>query len=328
MLLPYGLGQDKGGPWLERFGPRPAKLLEEELWSAARRNLPERVKLLVEHGVAVNAPGRRDGRTPYQAAMLADNQEIAAYLLQHGADKIDLDPEERFAVACIAGHRADAMALLQENPKLMEKLGPDGRIKLMHRAVEANRPEGIRLMAELGFETSGMTRHDGVGLHLNVTPLHNAAGAGNLEMVKLLMDLGAEPNLLEPNFHATPLGWAAHGKHRAVVEYLLPFATIFDAVQGDGVERAAALLQKEPSLANAADQDGRPLVFYLHAGLKRLDEMIDLLRTHGADLSARDRKGRTLLDEMRRRGSDAVAERLRGHGARTAQELTPGILKA
>src|SRR5258706_8578152 len=35
LLLPYGLGQDKHGPWYQRLGDRlhsPARLLVEELW--------------------------------------------------------------------------------------------------------------------------------------------------------------------------------------------------------------------------------------------------------------------------------------------------------
>jgi ankyrin repeat protein len=64
LLFLYGLGRDKGGPWFRRLGERlrsPSRLLVEELWSAARKNFFERVKLLVEHGADVNTPGFRDG---------------------------------------------------------------------------------------------------------------------------------------------------------------------------------------------------------------------------------------------------------------------------
>ena len=287
----------------------PAQLLVEELWSAARKNFPERVKLLVEHGADVNTPGFRDGRTPYEAALLAGNHEIAAYLLQHGAKKIGLDPKETFAAACIAGRRAEARALLEADPGLLNELGLHGRVELVHRAVEARRPEGVRLLAELGFELGGMTRN---------TPMHNAAWAGDLEMVELLVELGADPNLREPTYHATPLGWAAHNQQPHVVRYLLSFATALDAVQNDGLERARALLEEDPSLANTTDDDGNPLVFYLHGGLKRLDEMIELLLTHGAALNLRNKQGRTILDEALKRGDDDLANVLRRHGAKTA----------
>lgn len=225
LLFSYGLGRDKGGPWFQRLGDRlasPARMLVEELWSAARNNFPERVKLLVVRGTDVNTAGLRDGRTPYEAALLAGNHEIAAFLVRHGAKKIDLDPEATFAAACVAGRRAEALALLAEDPKLQEKLGREGRVELLHRAVGASRPEGVRLMAELGFEVGGMTRN---------APMHDAAWAGNLEMVKLLLELGAGPNVREPAYNATPLGWAAHNHQRHVVEYLVSFATIFEALE-------------------------------------------------------------------------------------------------
>ena len=327
LLFSYGLGLDKGGPWFERLGEgtqSPARLLVEELWSAARKNFPERVKLLVDRGADVNTPGLRDGRTPYEAAVRAGNHEIAEYLLQNGARRVELDPKEAFAAACIAGRRAEAAALLEGDPKLVEKLGHHGRVELLNRAVETNRPEGIRLMATLGFELSGMTGHDGVGVSLAATPMHNAAWAGNLGLVELLVELGADPGVRESTYGATPLGWAYHNQQPHVVDYLVRFAPIFEALSSDGVERVAALLKRDPSLANAVDHKGDPLVFHLHAGMKRLDEAIDLLLVHGASLDARNKEGRTLLDEMLRRGSDEMAEVLRRQGARTGEELSPG----
>jgi len=71
ILFAYGLGQDRRGPWRERLGDRmqaPARMLAGELWAAARKNYVARVKLLVEHGVDVNIPGFRDGRTAYESA--------------------------------------------------------------------------------------------------------------------------------------------------------------------------------------------------------------------------------------------------------------------
>jgi len=165
---------------------------------------------------------------------------------------------------------------------------------------------------ELGVDVNGMVPNTG----LSCSPLHTA---GRLEMVKLLLELGADPTLRDPSFHATPIAWANHGQQQHIVDYLMPSASIFDAVQCGGVERVAELLRHDPSLANSTDTEGNPLVFYLHAELVRLDEMIELLVAHGADLNARNKAGKTILDRAQARGLTDFADVLRAHGARAGE---------
>ena len=322
LLLSYGLGHDKGGPWTKAFDISPAGLLTEELWAAARNNFPARVELLVRHGAEVDTPGRRDGRTPYEAARLQGHDEIAEYLVRHGARPIELGPEERFGVACVLGRRGEALALLEKDPGLKDRLGPDGRVELLHRAVESRRLDGIRLMAELGYELSGRTPHKNVGMNRNVTPLHNAAWSGQLEMVKLLVALGADPAVREPNYNGTPLAWAQYNKQRHVVEYLLPLAGIFDAIQAGGFDRIEALLREDASRARAVDDRGCSVFFYLQPGTPRLEEIVSVLVAHGADINARNQKGNTPLDVFAARGRDALVTALRAQGGRTSEELS------
>jgi hypothetical protein len=223
LLFEFGLGGEARGPWHARFPEKlqsPKRLLVEELWAAARRGFMDRVRLLVEHGADVATPGLRDGRTPYEAAVLTGHDAIAAYLVAHGAKPAELDPLSAFEAACVAGRAADARAALARHPDLFDRLGLHGRLRLLQRAVEGGQLEGIRLMAELGFELSGSTRHDNAGINLATTPLHNAAWIGNLEMVRLLVALGSDPTARDPRFDATPAGWAAYNQHADVAAYL------------------------------------------------------------------------------------------------------------
>jgi ankyrin repeat protein len=322
ILFEYGLGQEKGGPWLKRLDDQrldPGRLLVEELWAAAKNDHPGRVELLVQHGVDVNAPGSRNGRTPYEEALRAGHRSIAGYLLEHGARKIALDPLETFALACIAGRRDEVRDRLAKDPGLLGRIGPAGRVELLHRAADARQFEGVRLLVELGADINGMI--PGTGLDRAV--LHNAAGWGGIEMVRLLLSLGADPRLRDPTYRSTPIGWAFHNRQRDAVAHLLPFATIFDALRCDGVERVAELLRGDPSLAQARDEHGNPLVFYLHAGMERVREMIQLLVAHGADLNVRDADGRTPVDHAVARGLDDFADALRDYGGRAAAEPRP-----
>jgi ankyrin repeat protein len=323
LLFRYGLGQDKGGPWLKRLNDpffNPSSLLVIELCAAAQHNFFSRVKLLVEHGVDVNTPGLRNRRTPYEEALRGGHHAIVEYLLLHGAKPIDLDPLETFAIACIAGRREEARGRLAADPALLQRLGHKGRVDLLHRAVDAKQEEGVRLIVELGVDINGMVP----GTGLDRSALHNAAGWGGFAMVKLLLELGADPALRDPTYQSTPIGWAFHNRQHAIVEHLLAFASIFDALRCDGVERVAALLQGDPSLAHVRDEEGHPLVFYLHPEMARLEEMLRILVVHGATLNAQNGDGRTLLDRALARGWIEFANILRRYGARTAAESSAG----
>lgn len=310
LLFSYGLGRDKGGPWFTRLtgeSATPEALLVQQLCWAAMKNFSRRVTLLVEHGVNVNRASLRSGRTAYQEALRQGNHAIAEYLLEHGAKKIGLDPVETFARACVDGRRDEVRRLLAASPSLLDALRHEDRVDLLSRAVAAQNPDAVRLIVELGIDINGMvpgTGHDR-------SALHNAAAWGSVDMVKLLIELGADPLLRDPTYHSTPLGWALHCNNREVVEYLLPSATIFDAVQGGSVGRVAALLKEDPSLANARDDAGHPVIFYLNPEMARLEDMVDLLVAHGADVNALDETGRTLVDIAIARGATALADVLR-----------------
>ena len=66
-------------------------------------------------------------------------------------------------------------------------------------------------MADLGFDLNAM-RHS--------TPLHEAAWNGHLEMVKLLLERGADPSLPDRSHNALPADWAAHNHRHEVAAYL------------------------------------------------------------------------------------------------------------
>jgi len=214
LLFSYGLGRDKGGPWLQRMRDRISRedTLAWELWAAASNNRFDKVKVLVEHDVDVNQPTTQYQRTPYQEALLAGNNQIAEYLLKHGAKQVELDEKERFASACVAGQRKEALEMLQKNPKLMEQLCEERRSEIVHKAVKSGRVEAVRLVAELGFDLNAMI--------LQRTPMHDAAWGNHVEMISLLLQLGADPTIRDGAYAGTPLDWAEYNQQRQAADYL------------------------------------------------------------------------------------------------------------
>jgi ankyrin repeat protein len=50
--------------------------------------------------------------------------------------------------------------------------------------------------------------------------LHLAAQNGDLDTIRALLDLGADPTIEDGVYHATPAGWAEHGGHGAARDLL------------------------------------------------------------------------------------------------------------
>jgi ankyrin repeat protein len=218
LLFEFGLGKDTNGVWAKRLGSRldtPAEMLQQQMGWAAKYNQAERIHLLVEHGVDVNKADSRLRRTPYELALLHGNNEIAKYLLAHGARPAVLNDFDEFATACLAGDERRARTVLARHPALIEQLSYH-RADLLQLAAESDKREGVRLMARLGFDLNQVKR---------TTALHNAAMAGHFEMVKLLIELGADPAIRDQEFNATPQGWAEYNGKLEVAEFLKQFAS-------------------------------------------------------------------------------------------------------
>jgi len=63
-------------------------------------------------------------------------------------------------------------------------------------------------------------RFNPVGGHSHSTPLHQAAGNGHLDVVKLLVARGARTDVKDILFGGTPEGWARYAGHKKVEAYL------------------------------------------------------------------------------------------------------------
>ncbi len=216
LLFGYGLGQGDGGPWRRRLGAAqqsPQQMLADQLIWAVQSGRRARVATLLAHGVDPNVSGSghptHQGRSAYELAMSSGSPEMAALLVAAGARprSFTMDAVDRFLAAALG---ADPDAVRQAEPAVREaaiRRRPDA----VRQAVELHRLGAVRLLVEAGFPIDGGD---------SASPLHVAAYDGDLEMVRLLVSLGADTERTDPQFHSTPLGWAEHAHADAVVDYL------------------------------------------------------------------------------------------------------------
>lgn len=251
MLLEFGLASSDKNNWYlrddDKLIPHPQETMHYQFCHAIQTENFEKLRLLIEHGVDVNQP--QDDRSPYQLALLAENEEMMDYLLAHGAEKVELGEVDRFRSACLKPDRELAQALLQNNSALIEEVlrtSPD----ILEHAVASPSPDALLLMLELGFDVNHVTYR---------TALHQAAWLGRIDMMKLLIDAGADPTQRDHFYFDPPLAWALQNNQPAAAEFLdLCEMDIFTAVARENLSRQDQLLADDPRLLEILFEEIRP----------------------------------------------------------------------
>jgi len=262
LLFEFGLGSGDGGPWRRVLGERqdsPKAMVEDLLMAAAGHGLTDRVRRLLARGADPEGRGSKHpiykGRSPVQEAALSGHMDVVSLLVDAGASW-EHDDVDALVAAAMAGDRDTVNRLLAADPGAREraiKRRPDQLV----RAAEQSSYEAVALMIELGFDVNARPR---------TAPLHEAAMYGNLEIIRLLLDHGADPNLHDSAYDATPAGWAEHhGQHEA--QQLLEarehsgaamrtVTAAFTAVSRGQFDELASLISPEIDWHGLPDRDG------------------------------------------------------------------------
>lgn len=131
---------------------------------------------------------------------------------------------ERLAVAalmvCGARMTLPLAATLGEYEQLRSFLpssGPHDRQLALALAAQYGYAYAVEILLDAGGDPN---RFNPVGGHSHSTPLHQAAGNGHLDVVKLLVSRGAKTGIRDILFGATPAGWANFAGKRDVEKYL------------------------------------------------------------------------------------------------------------
>jgi hypothetical protein len=233
LLFEHGLGTGDGGPWKDRvgeLGDTPAGMLRTQLRWAVEHHQLARVRLLVEHGVDFRSPfgaptdrdrpawSPGDGRTPVELARLYGAAAIADYLVARGAPPPAPDPVRDLIAAAFAADRST----VDSTPAEVVEQARHTRPGLIVWAATRAPVETVKLLVELGFDVNAYGRGDAPVEEPWETALHYSAANGNLALTRLLLELGADPDLRDRRFDATPLDWARHHHQLSTVAVLEP----------------------------------------------------------------------------------------------------------
>lgn len=174
---------------------------ESALHVAARRRRLAAVKILIEHGAAINKRNAW-GKTAYVHALRRGFTEISDYLREADCD-VTMTDADRFAVAITENRLDVAKGMLDHNPDLV-KTGNPGEDRLLADMAGRFALDAVAFLIDAGADLTAPGLDGG-------SPLHMTAWFGQPKQTQLLVNAGAPLECIDPINGSTPLGWAVHG---------------------------------------------------------------------------------------------------------------------
>uniref|UniRef100_A0A8D2PXJ0 Transient receptor potential cation channel subfamily A member 1 n=1 Tax=Zosterops lateralis melanops TaxID=1220523 RepID=A0A8D2PXJ0_ZOSLA len=275
---------------------------------ATKKNQVESVRLLLSRGANPNILNS-NMMAPLHMAVQSLHNEIVKILVQHSSTDVNLEGEAGntpIIVACYKDN-PEALTLLIENGGKICKPNKTGCMPI-HAAAFSGAKKCLEILLKKGEELGHSAK-----THINFTnngkcsPLHLAVQSGDLEMIKMCIEFGAQIDLKQ-NEKCTALHFAATQGATEIVKLMMSSyageESIIDAVDGnketllhrtalfDHYELAEYLISMGANI-DSVDIEGRsPLLLATSCASWKI---VNLLLSKGANVSLKDHLGRNFL---------------------------------
>ena len=212
-----------------------------------------------------------NGRTPLYIAVMKDRYDVAKILIQMGADisLSDLKGWTPLHVACKNGHTGNVKLLVFHGADI-NRVTTIRRHSPLHLAIEG---EFIKIIQVLLEEKVDVMLKD----HDQYTPLHAACSTGNVFIVKLLLEHGADAKCIHQESGSSSLHKAVCSGSLELVEFLL----------------SQCKSEESKKIVNLSDKNGwSPLHFACQNGKHHI---ATCLLKYGANVDSKTNTGRNVM---------------------------------
>lgn len=267
------------------FSATDERTLNEFISALTAQRTDECLRTIASRLDNIDHVGAVQSRTALYHAALWDKGAVCAWLLDLGASPCSVDDAGLMPLhaAALAGN-IDVTKLLLQRGRYSETQLSDALVRC-----GAGNCEGIAEICNLLLAKGADPQYAGF---CGRTVSHCAAREGNVAVLELLRDIGASLDSAD-DYRLTPLHHACFTGQIDSVEYLLlcgvnartpgpdgSFA-IHIAARSRNADAVAALLQLDPSMVNAVDNDGNTPLH--HAVLSGAQDVIAELVAYSCD---------------------------------------------